>query len=165
MILIIECIVACLIFGISIVGSTLHNKVAWLHEYSPEVQKRFIEKNPDYVPKEKNKITISLIITKLIVCLIFIIILTGLVYFAGARDFKIGTLYSYIIWFVVNLFDVVVLDIGIFAHWKKVRLSGTEDMDKEYSSNAWKSIKDGIFGIILGVPISCICGFIIMIIL
>ena len=165
MILTIECIAACLIFGFVFVGATLHDKEAWLHEYAPEVQKRFIEKNPDYVPKEKKQKTISLIITKCIACLIFLAILSVLVYIAGARDFYTAVVYCYIIWFVVNLFDVIVLDIGIFAHWKKVRLPGTEDMDKEYASNAGKSIKDGFVGMIIGIPIALLCGLIIMLIL
>ncbi|MBP3414107.1 MAG: hypothetical protein J6L81_02770 [Clostridia bacterium] len=57
----------------------------------------------------------------------------------------------------------MVLDIGVFAKWKKVRLPGTEDMDKEYASNAWKSIKDGFFGILIGLPVACLCGVIIAI--
>lgn len=44
MILFLECIAACIIFGAAIVGSALINKTAWLHEYAPEVQKRFLEK-------------------------------------------------------------------------------------------------------------------------
>ncbi len=164
MVLAIECVVACLLFGVFFVGATLHDKEAWLHEYAPDVQKRFLEKNPDYVLKEKQKQTIGLVITKCIACLVFLAILSVLVYLAGARDFVTAAVYSYIIWFVVNLFDVIVLDIGIFAHWKKVRLPGTEDMDKENASNAWKSIKDGFFGIVLGIPISLICGLIIMLI-
>ena len=162
MILIIECIAACLIFGAAIVGSTLYNKEAWLQEYAPEVQKRFLEKNPDYVPKEKTKQTAGLIAAKILVCLVFTAILSAFAFFAGARSFLTGALYSYVIWFVVNLFDVIVLDIGIFAHWKKVRLPGTEDMDKEYASNAKKSVIDGIFGILIGIPVSCLCGLIVM---
>lgn len=162
MILAIECIAACIIFGTVIVGSALHNKTAWLHEYAPEVQKRFLEKNPDYIPKEKKKQTVALVFAKLLVCIVFIAILSVLVYIAGARSFITSAVYSYIIWTVVNIFDVIVLDIGIFAHWKKVRLPGTEDMDKEYASNAWKSIKDGFFGMVIGIPVSCTCGAVIM---
>lgn len=162
MILIIECIAACLLFGVGIVGSVLYNKEMWLHEYSPEVQKRYIEKNPDYKPKEKSEKIISLIIAKITVCTLFTVLLSALAYWAGARDFGKGALYSYIIWFTVNLFDAVVLDIGILAHWKKVRLSGTEDMDKEYASNVVKSLKDGVFGVIIGIPVSCLCGLVVM---
>lgn len=165
MILFMECIITSLIFGIVIVGSTLYKKEAWLQEYAPEVQRQFLEANPDYVPKEKEKKKISLIITKLSACILFTLILSGLVYLAGADNFRTGFLYSYIIWTVVNIFDAIVLDILIFGHWKKVRLPGTEDMDKEYASNGWKCIKDGFIGVLIGIPVCCLCGLIIMIIL
>lgn len=164
MILIIECVVACVIFGVAIVGSVLHNKTAWLHEYAPAVQQRFIENNPDYKPKEKTKKTVSLIIVKMLVSLLFAVILSVMAYIAGARDFLFGAIYSYVIWSVVNIFDAFVLDMGVFAKWKKIRLPGTEDMDKEYASNAWKSIKDGLFGILIGLPVACLCGVIIVIV-
>ncbi len=164
MILAIECIAACIIFGFAIVGSTLCNKTAWLHEYAPEVQQRFLEKNPDFVIKEKKKQTVSLLIAKIIVCMVFVALLTFMVYIAGAKNFVGGFVYSYIIWTTVNIFDVIVLDIGIFAHWKKVRLPGTEDMDREYASNAKKSITDGLFGVLIGIPVCLLCGTIIMLI-
>lgn len=58
--------------------------------------------------------------------------LTGMVILAGAKSFMQGTLYCYCIWFVVNAFDTIVLDLGLMVHWKRCRLPGTEDMDKEY---------------------------------
>ncbi len=158
MILALECAAACVVFGVVITGSTLCNKTAWLHEYAPEVQKRFLEKNPDYVPKDKKTKTASLIAAKCAVSLLFAAVLAALAVFAGARDFMTGALYSYIIWTVVDVFDVIVLDIGIFAHWKKVRLPGTEDMDREYASNKWKSIRDGFFGILIGIPVCALCA-------
>lgn len=164
MILVMECIIACIIFGFIIVGSTVYNKTAWLHEYAPKVQERFLEKNPDYVSKPKKENTIRIVIAKLIVCIVFIAILTLLIYLAGARDFLTGCIYCYTIWFVVNIFDVFALDIGILAHWKKVRLPGTEDMDQEYRSNARKSLVDGFYGILIGIPIALICGLLITLI-
>lgn len=164
MILVIECVVACVIFTAIFVGGVLWNKEAFLHEYAPVVQQRFLEKNPDFVLKEKNERTVGLVIAKIMMCMFFIAVLTGLIYLSGARTFWNGTIYTYIIWFVVNWYDVVVLDIGVFAHWKKVRLPGTEDMDKEYSSNTWKHVKDGFFGTALGVPVSLICGWLISVI-
>lgn len=164
MILAVECFAACVIFGAAIVGSTLHNKTAWLHEYAPAVQQRFLERNPDYVPKPKTKHTLGLAFAKLAVCLLFAALLTGMAYLAGARTFLTGALYSYIIWSVVNIFDVIVLDMGIFARWKRVRLPGTEDMDAEYASNARKSIKDGFFGIAIGLPVCALCGCLVWLI-
>ena len=133
MILVIECIIACIIFSIAVVGSTVHNKTAWLNEYAPQVRERFLEKNPDYVPKAK-------------------------------KENITGAVYCYIIWFVVNLFDVFALDIGVFAHWKKVRLPGTEDMGIEYRSNVRKSLVDGLYGIMIGIPVALISGGLITLI-
>ncbi len=161
MILAIECVAACIVFGMAIVGSTLANKEAWIHEYAPEVRERFIERNPNFKAKEKTKQTVGLIIAKLLVCLLFTAALSAMAYFAGARNFLIGAIYSYVIWTVVNIFDTVILDIGVFAHWKKVRLPGTEDMDKEYASNWKKGIKDGFFGVLIGIPVACLCGLVI----
>lgn len=93
--------------------------------------------------------------------MIFTALLSWLAYLAGARDFWSAALYSYIIWFTVNLFDVVVLDLGIFAHWRKIRLPGTEDMDKEYTSNKKKHLLDGLFGILIGIPVAALCGLMI----
>lgn len=41
MILIIECIIACIIFSIAVVGSTVHNKTAWLNEYAHKYENDF----------------------------------------------------------------------------------------------------------------------------
>lgn len=90
--------------------------------------------------------------------------MTILIYLAGAKDFLTGAVYCYIIWFVVNLFDVFALDIGVFAHWKKVRLPGTEDMDKEYRSNVRKSLVEGLYGIMIGIPVALISGGLITLI-
>ena len=164
MILFIECIISCLIFGAAIIGSVLLNKESWLHEYAPEVQQRYLEKNPQYKSENKTKPTAALIIAKVIVSIVFAVLLSGFAYIAGARSFGMGFLFSYIIWFIVNLFDVIVLDIWILAHWKKARLPGTEDMDEAYASNKGKSIRDGLYGLLIGIPVSCLCGLLIMLV-
>ena len=147
MILFLECLICCLIFGICIVGSVLKNKVFWLQDYAPSVQEKFLSLHPEYKPQDQKKDTLSLIIKKIVVCLLFIVLLSFMVYLAGARHFMQGFYYCYIIWFVVNLFDVIVLDMGILAHWKKCRLPGTEDMDTAYQSNKRKHIIDGLAGL------------------
>ena len=161
MILVIECIIACVLFTVIMAGGVLWKREAFLHEYAPAVRQRFLEKNPDYTPKSKKESTIGLIITKSLVCILFIVVLSVLVWAAGARTFMTGVLYTYIIWIVVNWYDVFVLDMGVFAHWKKIRLPGTEDMDDEYCSNAGKHIKDGFIGMGIGVPAALVCGLVI----
>lgn len=165
MILAIECAAACVIFSAIIVGSVLENNEAWITEYAPEVQKRFLECNPDYKPKGRNSSTFAFVAAKLAVCVLFTAVLTMMAYLAGARGFITGALYSYIIWSVVNVFDAVVLDILVFAKWKRIRLRGTEDMDKEYFSNWRKSLLDCVYGILIGIPVACACGGLIVLVM
>lgn len=158
MILFIECIIGCLVFGVGIVGSVLANKVFWLQEYAPSVQEKFLSLHPEYKPTDKKENILSIVIKKILACLLFILLLLFMVYIAGARRFTDGFWYCYIIWFVVNWFDVIVLDIGILANWKKCRLPGTEDMDKEYRSNNRKSVIDGFIGMAIGLVVALIVG-------
>ena len=57
---------------------------------------------------------------------------SAVAYFSGCRDFKSTFFHVLILFLVVNLFDLFVLDMGIFCHSKKLRIPGTEDMEKEY---------------------------------
>ena len=157
--LLLVCIVACILFSIIMVGLTLKNPVAMLHEYAPEVQERFLAENPDFVAKKPDGKMV--VFMKITMALFFIVLLTGLAYFSGAGNFREGVIFSYIIWFVVNLFDVVVLDLGVFMKWRRVRLPGTEDMDAAYASHSGKCIKDGVFGAVIGIPIAFTCGWLL----
>lgn len=158
MILFIECIIACVIFGIGIVGSVLSNKVLWLPEYAPAVQEKFLSLHPEYKVTDKKESLLGLVVKKITVCLLFTAILLLMVYISGARNFINGFVNCYIIWFVVNWFDVFILDMGILANWKKCRLPGTEDMDKEYRSNNRKSVIDGFFGMAIGLVVALAVG-------
>lgn len=63
-----------------------------------------------------------------------------------------GALYCYCIWFAVNVFDTVVLDLGLMVHWRKCRLPGTEDMDKEYKLLTKKSLWKDYMVALLAFP-------------
>ena len=156
MILFFECIISCVLFGLGIVGSILVNKVFWLQEYAPSVQEKFLSLHPEYNPADKMENIVGVVIKKIIACLLFVFLLLLMVYIAGAKGFSDGFLYCYIIWLVVDWFDVYVLDMCSLANWKKVRLPGTEDMDKEYRSNNRKSIIDGFIGMAIGLMIAVI---------
>lgn len=161
MILFIECIIGCILFGVGIVGSVLINKEFWLQEYDPSVQKRYLSLHPEYRPVDATSSTVSIITKKIIACLLFIFILAVMVYIAGARNFTYGFIYCYTIWLVVDWFDALVIDIVILANWKRARLPGTEDMDKEYKSNKRKSIIDAFLGMAIGIVIAIIVAGIV----
>ena len=158
MILVIECIIGCILFGSFIMISVIKNQVAWINEYPESVQQRYIDLHPEAVIKEPEGMSVRVITKKLIACAIFLTLLVGMVYIAGARTFGQGALFCYIIWFVVNVFDTLVLDLGFMVHWKKCRLPGTEDMDEEYKQLNKKSLLDGVAGCIIGIPIALLAG-------
>ena len=85
-------------------------------------------------------------------------------YFSGCRDFKSAFFHVFILFFVVNLFDLLVLDIGVFCHSKKFRISGTEDMKKDYKDYFFHA-KGAFIGTLLGVIIALASAGIIKIIL
>lgn len=159
--LVVECVVSCILFGTFIILSVLKNQTAWINEYPESVQKRYIALHPDSEIKEPEGLSPRVIVKKLIACLIFLVLLVGMVYLAGAKSFMQGALYCYCIWFVVNVFDAIVLDMGLMVHWKKCRLPGTEDMDKEYKLLMKKSLMDGLYGCIIGIPIALLAGLIV----
>ena len=161
MILLIECIAACLIFGTGITVSIFINRTSWLHEYPLEVQKQYLDTHPDFCEKKEKSGNKGLIIAKIIVCLVFVALLSFMGYLAGARTFLTGFINTYIVWTVVNVFDVIALDLGIFMYWKKIRLPGTEDMDKEYTANKWHHVKEGFYGILIGLPVCLLAGLVI----
>ena len=57
MILILECIIGCLVFGTFIVLSVLKNKDMWIQEYPESVQRRYIELHPNITIKEPEGLT------------------------------------------------------------------------------------------------------------
>lgn len=164
MVLGIECIIGCVLFGAFILLSVLKNQVSWIHEYPEPVQQRYIQLHPEIDVREPEGLSARVIVKKLIACIIFLILLVGMVYIAGARTFLQGTIFCYVIWFVVNLFDTVIIDLGFMVHWKKCRLPGTENMDDEYKLLIKKSLLDGAAGCIIGIPIAFLAGFAILLI-
>lgn len=71
-----ECIIGCILFGVGIVGSVLVNKTMWLHEYAPAVREEFLRLHPECMKHPQKTNGIGLIFAKIIVCLLFIILLS-----------------------------------------------------------------------------------------
>lgn len=161
MTLAVECAVSCILFGIIIILSVLKNQAAWINEYPELVQKRYLELHPDCEIAEPERLSPRVLIRKGIACLVFLILLVGMIRLAGAKPFIQGALYCYCIWFTVNAFDTIVIDLGVMVHWKKYRLPGTEDMDEEYRLLTKKSLLDGVYGCAIGIPIALFAGLII----
>jgi len=129
--------------------------------YPKEIIER-VENLPQYkdVIKVEKKRHLSI---KLISVLIFAIVLAVVAYYSGAKNFKSAYIHVFILFFVVNIYDMIVLDIGLFCHSKRTRIPGTEDMDKEYK-NPWHHIRGAVIGIIIGTVVALLSGAIVHII-
>lgn len=155
MILVIECIILCILFTLIILPAQYKDPINMIMSYPPNIIKR-VEQLPQYQEsiKEREKKHIG---KKIFGVFFFVALLTIVAYFSGCRDF-VGTFFHvFMIFFVVNLYDLLVLDWGVFCHSKKVRIPGTEDMEKDYK-DYWFHIKGAIVGIMLGIVVALLSG-------
>ncbi|WP_346891038.1 hypothetical protein [Clostridium sp. UBA3887] len=161
MILFIECVISCAVFTLIILPSLYKDPIKHIMSYPKEIIDR-VENLPQYkyVIKVEEKRHLSV---KLIAVLIFVIVLAVVAYYSGAKNFKSAYIHVFILFFVVNIYDMIVLDIGLFCHSKRTRIPGTEDMDKEYK-NPWHHIKGAVIGIVIGTIVALLSGAIVHII-
>ncbi|MBE5804455.1 MAG: hypothetical protein E7316_08085 [Clostridiales bacterium] len=66
----------------------------------------------------------------------------------------------FILLFAVNVFDLVVLDWGVFCHSKKLRISGTEDMDEAYRDRLFH-LRGAALGTALNLVVALAAGGIV----
>ncbi len=157
MIILIESIILCIVFTV-IVYIISRNPIKTLYNYPPKIQERI--KSQDYykeeIPKETNKI-----FAKIIASILFLSLLSILLkYVNGYETFQDAFLYGFLLWTIVNLYDLVVLDIIWFCHDKYFILKGSEDMIEEYHNYRFH-FKGFLIGEILGLIICFLSGIII----
>jgi len=161
MIIFIECIVLCLVFTL-MVCIMAKNPIATLYNYPPKIQERVksLDEYKESIPTNKNKLLAKSVASLLIIVIVSLI----LRYVNGYTIFSEVFVNSFIIWTVVNIYDVVVMDIIWFCHDKRFRFKGTEDMEKEYK-NYMFHIKGSLIGEIIGLVICIIIGLVVHFIL
>lgn len=158
MILFIQCVVFCLFFTLIILPAQYKDPIKMIMSYPPEIRKR-VEELPQYkgMIKQREKAHIG---KKVFGLLFFVIVLSGIAYLSGCRSFGTTFVHVFTLFFVVNIYDMIVLDWGIFCHSKKLRIPGTEDMEKEYKDYMFHA-KGACVGIVLGVIVALLSGGII----
>ncbi len=157
MILIIESVVLCLIFTIMVYIMS-REPIKTLYNYPPKIQERVksLAKYKNKIPTQENKI-----IAKLFASIIFLIIICIVLrYINGYTTFKESFIYGFILWTIVNLWDLIVLDIIWFCHDKYFIFKGTEDMVDEYHNYLFH-IKGFFIGESLALIICFLAGIII----
>lgn len=155
MILLIQSIILCVLFTVMILPAQYKNPLIMIKSYPPNIIKR-VEELPQYkdtiVKKEQAHIR-----KKLFGCVLFVIVLAAVAYFSGCRDFFSAFVHVFLLFFIVNLYDLVVLDWGIFCHSKKLRIPGTEDMEKDYKDYFFHA-RGAVKGTLRGVIIAALSG-------
>lgn len=160
--LLIQCIVCCLLFTLMILPAQYKDPINMIMSYPPKIRER-VESLPQY--KETIKKREKSHITKKIFGLIFfVIVLSGVAYFSGCRSFGTTFIHVFTLFVVVNLYDLLVLDLGIFCHSKKLQIPGTEDMEKEYKDYMFH-VKGAGVGVLLGLVVAVLSGGLIHLIL
>lgn len=159
MILAIECVALCIIFTLIILPAQYKDPMSMIMSYPPNVIKR-VEQLPQYkwCIKERKKKHIS---KKIFGIFFFSVLLAIVAYFSGCRGFVDTFFHVFMLFFVVNLYDMLVLDWGIFCHSKKLRISGTEDMDKDYKDYLFHA-KGAMKGTVIGIIVAILSGVIIL---
>ncbi len=161
MIILIESIILCLLFTI-MVYIISRKPINTLYNYPPKIQERVksLKEYQDLIPTQKNKV-----VTKIFASIFFLIIITLVLrYVNGYTTFKESFTYGFLLWTIVNLWDVIVMDIIWFCHDKYFIIKGTEDMVKEYHNYLFH-IKGFFIGELLALIICSLAGLIIEFIL
>lgn len=158
MILFIECLVCCLLFTVIILPAQYKDPIKMIMSYPPEIIKR-VEELPQYkgTIKQREKAHIS---KKLFGLVFFVIVLSGVAYLSGCRSFGAAFLHVFILFCVVNIYDLFVLDWGIFCHSKRLRIPGTEDMEKAYKDYVFHA-KGACIGVLLGLVVALLSGCVV----
>ena len=157
MILITEGIVLCLAFTLMVYIMS-REPIRTLYNYPPKIQERVktLDEYKDRIPTQKNKAA-----AKAAASLLFVIILSLLLrYVNDCRTFRETFLSGFLLWTVVNLYDVIVLDIIWFCHDPRFVFRGTEDMVEDYHDYRFH-IKGFFIGEVLALAVCAIAGLIV----
>ncbi|MGL4106763.1 hypothetical protein [Clostridium sp. LP20] len=159
MLLIIQCIILCIVFTLGVVPKLYKNPLNCIMSYPKEIRER-VENLPEYKNKIK-KYKTKHMKSKLISILVLIIIMSIIAWISGAKTFTEAFVHVFILFMAINLYDLLILDILVFCHSKKVIILGTEDMVKQYRSPN-HHIKSSIIGTIIGLIIALSAGGLII---
>lgn len=155
MLLFIECIICCALFTLMILPAQYKDPIKMIMSYPPEIRKR-VESLPQYKDtiKQREKAHIG---KKIFGLVFFVAVFSAVAWLSGCRSFGAAFVHVFILIFAVNIYDLIVLDWGNFCHSKKLRIPGTEDMDKAYKDYLFHA-KGAAVGTALGLVIALLSG-------
>lgn len=155
-----ECLAAIILFTCAIMVPLRRNPVWWIHDYPEDIQEKYFETH-ERIPTQV--LSAPVMMKKCAALLLALAVFVGLVLLAGADSFMTAFLASYGIWLLVDWYDCFFLDWVLFANVKRIRLPGTEHMDKAYHQKKYHVVRS-VIGMALGLIPCLLCGLILMMI-
>ena len=152
----VEALVLCAAFTAVVVPSVRKKPLAWVADFPPAIIERCRELG--LVPRHREFSVGKLIVTKLGRLLFSAAVFTALaVGVNGADTFLEGFGITYGLWAVVAWYDALVLDCLWFCHDRRIRIPGTEDLERAYH-DYWFHIRMSCLGMVLGIPVALVVG-------
>lgn len=137
-VIIIELLIMFLAFGYVVIGLLMISPLTFISDYPPEIQKTYYSTQNKEETKEK--LNAIMLIKKIVALIIFMFVFAWMLHKAGAETFVQGLLLAYVYILALFAWDTFFLDWVLFANIKRIRLPGTENMDKEYHQK-WFHVK------------------------
>ena len=158
MVLVIECLVAVILFTAFAIPSTAHDPLGWIGDYPPAIRTRCEELG--LVAPREQRFTLADLARKGLALVVFGFALAFmLIKLNRAHTFWQGFRDAYLLWLVVAWWDALVIDCGWFCHTPRVRIPGTEDMP-EYHDYLFH-ITQSCIGSVLGLPVCLLVGLVV----
>ena len=136
-VIVVELLIMFLVFAFLVIGLLLINPVTFINDYPPEIQEIYYKSQNKEAEKEK---LTTMIIKKVVALIVFMFLFAWMLHLAGAKTFIQGLLLTYTYAIALFAWDTFFLDWVLFANIKRIRLPGTEHMDKEYHQK-WFHVK------------------------
>ncbi len=137
-VIIVELLIMFLAFGFLVIGLLMISPLTFISDYPPEIQETYYRTQKKEAAKEKlNEI---MLVKKSVAIIAFMFVFAWMLHIAGAETFLQGLGLAYIYILALFVWDTFFLDWVLFANIKRIRLPGTENMDKEYHQK-WFHVK------------------------
>ena len=156
-VIMIEMLVFALLFTIMCFKTTGGNNTTQVENYPPEIQEEYF-KTHERIPTAP--LSKRVIITKSIALLGFAVILLIMAMVAGAKNFIQGFLFAFGMMAWIGAYDTFFIDWVLFANVKRIRLPGTEHMDKAYHQKKYHVVRS-VIGMALGLVPCLLCALIV----
>lgn len=119
-------------------GLLLISPLTFVSDYPPEIQEAYYRTQKKEASKKK--LTVIMKVKKVVALIAFMFLFAWMLHMAGAQTFLQGLLLSYTYALCLFAWDTFFIDWVLFTNVKKIRLPGTEHMDKEYHQK-WFHVK------------------------